>query len=68
MTIRVVDIDNEIENITDNKPSQKVIMPRRSGRIRRPPECYEANIVVLDTNNEDPSTYEDAMMDTDKEK
>ena len=32
---RVVDIDNETENIT----GQKVIMPRRSRRIRRPPEC-----------------------------
>ena len=31
VTIGVVDIDNEIENIT----GWKVIMPRRSGRIRR---------------------------------
>ena len=31
VTTRVVDIDNEIENTTD-KPSQKVIMPRRRGR------------------------------------
>ena len=51
-----------------DKPSQKVIIPKRSGRIRRSPERYEANIVVPDTNDEDPSTYEDAMMDTDKEK
>ena len=43
-------------------------MPRRSGRIKRAPDHYEANIVVPDTNDEDPSTYEDAMMDTDKEK
>ena len=43
-------------------------MPRRSGRIRRPPERYEANIVVPDTNDEDPSSYEEAMMDSDKEK
>ena len=64
MTTRVVDIDNEIKNIT----GQKVIIPRRSRRIRRPPECYEANIVVPDTNDEDPSTYEDAVMDTNKEK
>ena len=32
------------------------------------PKCYEANIVVPDTNDEDPSTYEDVMIDTDKEK
>ena len=67
MTARVVDIDNETKNIT-YIPSRKAIMPRRSERIRRPLECYEANIVVLDTNDEDLSTYEDAIMDTDKEK
>ena len=43
-------------------------MPRRSGRIRRAPDRYEANIVVLDTNDEDPSSYKEAMMDSDKEK
>ena len=43
-------------------------MPRRSGRIRRPPERYEVNIVVPDTNDEDLSSYEEAMMDSDKEK
>ena len=43
-------------------------MPRCNGRIRRPPNRYEANIVVPDTNDEDPSTYKDVMMDTDKEK
>ena len=46
MTTSVVDIDNETENITD-KSSRKVIMPRGSGRIRRPSERYKANIVVL---------------------
>ena len=67
MTTRVVDIDNETENIIDI-PSRKAIMPRRSGKIKKPLKCYEANIIVPDTNDEDPSTYEDAMMDTDKEK
>ena len=64
VTTSVVDIDNETENIT----GRKVIMPRRSGRIKRPPKCYEANIIVPNMNDEDPSTYEDAMRDTDKEK
>ena len=64
MTTCIVDIDNEIENIT----GQKVIIPRHSGRIKWPLECYEANIVVPDINDEDPSTYKDAMMATDKEK
>ena len=65
MTTRVVDIDNETKNIID-KPSQKDIIPRRSERIRRPLDRYEANIVVPNTNDEDLRTYEDAMMDTDK--
>ena len=43
-------------------------MPRRSGRLKRPLDCYEANIVVPDTNDEDPSSYEEAVMDSDKEK
>ena len=67
MTTRVVDIDNETNDTTDFS-SQKVVIPRRSGRIRRPLESYEANIVVPDTNDEDPSSYEEAMMDSDKEK
>ena len=67
MTTRVVDINNETKNITDFS-SQKVIMPRRSGRIKRPADRYEANIVVPDTNDEDPSSYEKAMMDSEKEK
>ena len=57
MIIRVVDIDNETENITDFL-NQKVIIPRCSGRTRRAPDRYEANIVVPDTNDEDPSSYE----------
>ena len=64
VTTRVVNIDNKTKNII----GRKVIMPRRSGRIRRPLECYEANIVVPDANDEDPSTYENAMVDTDKVK
>ena len=67
VTTRVVDIDNETNNITD-KLSQKVIMPRHSGRINRPLDRYEANIIVPDTNDKDPSTYEDTMMNTNKEK
>ena len=46
MTTKVVDIDNETKNITDFS-NQKVIMSRRSERVRRPPDCYEANIVIL---------------------
>ena len=37
VTTRVVDIDNETENITKFS-NQKVIIPRHSGRIRRAPD------------------------------
>ena len=67
MTTRVVDIDNETDYITDFL-NQKVIMPRCSRKVRRRLVRYEANIVVPDTNDEDPSSYEEAMMDSDKEK
>ena len=64
VTISIVDIDNKIKNII----GRKVIMPRHSGRIRRPLNRYKANIIVPNTNDEDPSTYEDVMIETDKEK
>ena len=65
VTTRVVDIDNKTKNIT-HFSNQKVIMPRGSGRIRRAPDRYEANIIVPYTNDEDPSSYEEAIMDFDK--
>ena len=43
-------------------------MPRRSGRLRRPPDHYKANIAIRDTNDEVSSSFEEAMMDSDKEK
>ena len=52
MTTKVVDIDNETKNIT----GRKVIIPRRSGRISKPLECYKANIIVPDINDEDSNT------------
>ena len=67
VTIIVIDIVNEIENIIDFS-NQKVIMPRCNGRIRRAPDRQEANIIVPNTNDEDQSSYEEAMMDSDKEK
>ena len=67
MRTRVVDIDNETNDTIDFS-SQKVVIPRRSGRIRRPPERYEAIIVVPDINDEEPSSYEETMMYSDKEK
>ena len=67
MTIKVVDIENETDNITDFL-NQKVIITRRSGRVRSPPDRYEANVVVPNTNDEDPRSYEEVILDFDKEK
>ena len=66
MTTRVVDIDNETNDITDFS-SQKVVIPRRSGRIVRQPDRFEAHVVVPDTNDEDPNSFKEAISDADKE-
>ena len=42
--------------------------PRRSGRTVRLPKHNEVNIVLPDTNDEDPRSYKEAIIDTDKEK
>ena len=42
-------------------------MPRRSVRVRRPLDHYEANVIIPDTNDEDLSSYEEAIIDSDKE-
>ena len=53
-------------------PSQEPSKPRRSGREIRLPVRYrkenEANVVVSDTNDHDPVSYEEAMVNSDKEK
>ena len=62
---KVVNIREEEEETTDL--SQKVIESRRSGRKIRLPKRYEINIIVPDTNDDDPSSFEDAMIDADKD-
>ena len=53
-------------------PSQNIMLPRRSGRLVRQPICYEhegeSNVVVTDTNIDDPLLYNDAMKDSDNDK
>ena len=50
---------------------QNIPVPRRSGRVVRQPIRYghegEAMLLVSDTNPDDPSTFKDAMDDSDKE-
>ena len=58
------------EETTD--PLQDVVAPRRSGRVSRQPIRYtgadEANVVVIDTSDDDPLSYKHAMDDPNKEK
>ena len=53
-------------------PSRNILAPRRSGRVVRQPTRYghegEVELLVSDTNQDDPMTYADAMDDSDKEK
>lgn len=48
------------------------MVSRCSGRVIRTPARYrqdsEANVVVVDTNDDDPSSYQHAMDDPDKDK
>ena len=66
---RVVELREEEETTV---PSQEPSEPRRSGREIRLPSRYrkenEANIVVSDANDDDPVSFKEAMVNTDKEK
>ncbi|EXC18499.1 Retrovirus-related Pol polyprotein from transposon TNT 1-94 [Morus notabilis] len=50
-------------------PDQTLMAPRRSRRVSRLPDRYtgEAQIVTADDGKEDPSTFRDAMDDSNKE-
>ena len=66
---RVVEIREEEET---SRPSQNITLPRRSGRIVRQPIRYghegETNVLVTDTDVDDPTPYNDTMKDIDKDK
>ena len=64
---RVINIREEEEEEETIDLSQKVVEPRRSGREIRLLKCYEINIVVPDTNNNDPISFEEAMVNVDKD-
>ena len=63
---RVVNIREEEEETTDL--SQRVVEPRHSGREIRLPKCYEINITILDMNEDDPTSFKEAMIDANKDK
>ena len=61
-------VDHGIEETTI--PDQVTMVPKRSGTKIRLPSRYRQNIeanIVTDTNEKDPLTYKDAIVDCDKE-
>lgn len=64
--------NNERKSQETTAPIQNIPIPRHSGRVVRPPSHYrhegEVQLLVSDTNHDDPSTYHDAMDDSDKDK
>ena len=61
---RVVNIKEEEEETI--YLSQKVVESRHSGREIRLSKRYKINIIVPDTNDDDPSSFEEAMVDAEK--
>ena len=63
---RVVELREEEET---KVPNQDAIVPERSGREIRLPVHYrtEANVIVSDTNDDNPMSFREAMDNPDKE-
>ncbi|KAK1681592.1 hypothetical protein QYE76_042440 [Lolium multiflorum] len=58
----------EEANDNDHETSNKVTTePRRSMRVRTTPDWYDPalNVMIFDNNDDDPATYEEAMMSPD---
>ncbi|KAK1613161.1 hypothetical protein QYE76_036834 [Lolium multiflorum] len=61
----------EEANDDDHETSNEVATePRRSTRARTTPDWYDPylNVMIVDNNDEDPATYEEAMMSPDSKK
>ncbi|KAK1660487.1 hypothetical protein QYE76_048646, partial [Lolium multiflorum] len=61
----------EEDNDNDHETSSEVATePRRSTRERTTPDWYDPclNLMIVDNNDEDPATYEEAMMSPDSNK
>ncbi|KAK1627997.1 hypothetical protein QYE76_002312 [Lolium multiflorum] len=61
----------EEANDNDHETSNEVATePRRSTRERTTPDWYDPclNVMIVDNNDEDPATYEEAMMSPDSKK
>ncbi|KAK1695360.1 hypothetical protein QYE76_012057 [Lolium multiflorum] len=63
--------NNEEANDNDHETSNETTTePRRSTRDRATPDWYDPclNVMIVDNNDEDPATYEEAMMSPDSNK
>ena len=68
-SVRVTDWrDEEEEEEQTTIPNQNIPEPRRSGRTIRLPRRYETNVIVSDTNDDDPTFFKEAMISSDKDK
>lgn len=58
---------NDDDHETSNEEATE---PRRSMRARTTPDWYDPclNVMIVDNNDEDPATYEEAMMSSDSNK
>ena len=48
--------------------SQNIPKPRRSGRTIRLPRQYEINVIVSNTNDDDPTSFKEAIISFEKDK
>ena len=67
-SVRVTNMRDEEEEEQTTIPSQNIPKPHHSGRIIRLPRRYETNVIVSDTNNDDPDSFKEAMISSDKDK
>ncbi|KAK1664170.1 hypothetical protein QYE76_052329 [Lolium multiflorum] len=60
----------EEANDNDHETLNEITEPRRSTRERATPDWYDPclNVMIVDNNDEDPATYEEAMMSPDSNK
>ncbi|KAK1645576.1 hypothetical protein QYE76_063381, partial [Lolium multiflorum] len=62
--------ETEEANDNDHETNEETTEPRRSTRERATPDWYDPclNVMIVDNNDEDPATYEEAMMSPDSNK
>ena len=68
-SVRVTDRrDKEEEEEQTTISNQNIPEPRRSGRIIRLPRRYKTNVIVSDINDDDPASFKEAMISSEKDK